>query len=152
MGFCCKRYLWKYDNTGKYIICINFSSSSNWSLPVFPHGGALPCTLIPRVTQGQLFSPFTGTHKNEQSRNVLKKSKKKNVFAHLVSCNLFDPGPVYKPDHLFRFQVSVYKEIVKKWKRFPIPGIEPGPPGWKPGILTARPYGNLLYVLFVRIC
>ena len=25
---------------------------------------------------------------------------------------------------------------------FPIPGVEPGPPGWKPGILTARPYGN----------
>ena len=24
----------------------------------------------------------------------------------------------------------------------PIPGVEPGPPGWKPGILTARPYGN----------
>ena len=24
----------------------------------------------------------------------------------------------------------------------PIPGVEPGPPGWKPGILTARPYGS----------
>ena len=24
----------------------------------------------------------------------------------------------------------------------PIPGVEPGPPGWKPGILTARPYGT----------
>ena len=24
----------------------------------------------------------------------------------------------------------------------PTPGVEPGPPGWKPGILTARPYGN----------
>ena len=27
---------------------------------------------------------------------------------------------------------------------FPIPGVEPGPPGWKPGILTARPYGNYI--------
>ena len=26
----------------------------------------------------------------------------------------------------------------------PIPGVEPGPPGWKPGILTARPYGNYM--------
>ena len=26
-------------------------------------------------------------------------------------------------------------------KYVPIPGVEPGPPGWKPGILTARPYG-----------
>ena len=25
----------------------------------------------------------------------------------------------------------------------PIPGIEPEPPGWKPGILATRPYGNL---------
>ena len=24
---------------------------------------------------------------------------------------------------------------------FPIPGIEPEPPGWKPGILATRPYG-----------
>ena len=26
-------------------------------------------------------------------------------------------------------------------KSFPIPGIEPGPPGWEPGILTTRQYG-----------
>ncbi len=25
--------------------------------------------------------------------------------------------------------------------QFPIPGIEPGPPGWEPGILTTRQYG-----------
>ena len=25
-------------------------------------------------------------------------------------------------------------------KGFPTPGIEPGPPGWEPGILTTRPY------------
>ena len=24
---------------------------------------------------------------------------------------------------------------------FPMPGIEPGPPGWKPGILAIRPHG-----------
>ena len=27
-------------------------------------------------------------------------------------------------------------------KKPPNPGIEPGPPGWKPGILTTRPIGN----------
>ena len=34
------------------------------------------------------------------------------------------------------------KNIVCTLKKcVPIPGVEPGPPGWKPGILTARPYG-----------
>ena len=32
----------------------------------------------------------------------------------------------------------------KKFSILPIPGVEPGPPGWKPGILTARPYGNYI--------
>jgi hypothetical protein len=27
-------------------------------------------------------------------------------------------------------------------KNFPTPGIEPGPPAWKAGILTTRPYGT----------
>ena len=45
----------------------------------------------------------------------------------------------------------------KKKRRIPTPGIEPGPPGWKPGILTTRPNGKytsdeakylLLYVGF----
>ena len=27
-------------------------------------------------------------------------------------------------------------------KNAPRPGIEPGPPGWKPGILTPRPSGT----------
>ena len=25
-------------------------------------------------------------------------------------------------------------------KNFPVPGIEPEPPGWEPGILATRPY------------
>ena len=34
----------------------------------------------------------------------------------------------------------------------PIPGVEPGPPGWKPGILTARPYGNYMdYSLQINV-
>ena len=28
-------------------------------------------------------------------------------------------------------------------KKLPTPGIEPGPPGWKPGILTTRPLWDL---------
>ena len=37
----------------------------------------------------------------------------------------------------------------KSWRhhlpqKVPTPGIEPGPPGWKPGILTTRPYGICL--------
>ena len=40
-------------------------------------------------------------------------------------------------------------------KCIPMPGIEPGPPGWKPGILTTRPHRNLqsrevnLFILIV---
>ena len=30
----------------------------------------------------------------------------------------------------------------KKKDRLPTPGFEPGPPGWKPGILTTRPSGR----------
>ena len=28
----------------------------------------------------------------------------------------------------------------------PTPGIEPGPPGWKPGILAIRPRGNAINI------
>ena len=42
----------------------------------------------------------------------------------------------------------------KSKKCFPIPGIEPGPRGWKPRILTTRPYGiSHLWQLNIRyIC
>ena len=34
----------------------------------------------------------------------------------------------------------------------PIPGVEPGPPGWKPGILTARSYGRTgAYYKYARL-
>ena len=35
-----------------------------------------------------------------------------------------------------------HEEGNKRRVILPIPGVEPGPPGWKPGILTARPYGS----------
>ena len=41
--------------------------------------------------------------------------------------------------------ITKTKAELKKLKKkicVPIPGVEPGPPGWKPGILTARPYGR----------
>ena len=39
--------------------------------------------------------------------------------------------------HLFKESKIVLK------KDSPIPGIEPGPSGWKPDILATRPYGML---------
>ena len=30
---------------------------------------------------------------------------------------------------------------INRVKRFPTPGVEPGPPGWKPDILAVRPRG-----------
>ena len=44
--------------------------------------------------------------------------------------------------------ICCFIELMKrgKLKNFvPTPGIEPGPPGWKPDILTARPRGSLGY-------
>ena len=37
-----------------------------------------------------------------------------------------------------------FENIIRNcWQKYvPTPGIEPGPPGWKPGILTTRPYGR----------
>ena len=32
-----------------------------------------------------------------------------------------------------------YKSSYLRFEGFPTPGIEPGPPGWEPGILTTRP-------------
>ena len=39
---------------------------------------------------------------------------------------------------------------MKNWRkcRVPTPGIEPGPPGWKPGILTTRPNGKSAWKCF----
>ena len=36
-------------------------------------------------------------------------------------------------------------------KETPIPGIEPGPPGWEPGILTTRQYGMIPMLLYLGI-
>jgi hypothetical protein len=36
--------------------------------------------------------------------------------------------------------VIVYTDNLEN-KRIPIPGVEPGPAGWKPAILAVRPYG-----------
>ena len=41
-------------------------------------------------------------------------------------------------------------DTLLKW-RVPIPGVEPGPPGWKPGILTARPYGTPLIIIRLNL-
>ena len=37
------------------------------------------------------------------------------------------------------------RNVESKTKMIPIPGIEPGPPGWEPGILTTRPYRIVEY-------
>ena len=38
--------------------------------------------------------------------------------------------------------LSYPESIFKSQKLVPTPGIEPGPPAWKAGILTTRPYGR----------
>ena len=37
------------------------------------------------------------------------------------------------------------KEEKEKW--IPTPGVEPGPPGWKPDILAVRPRGSIEFPL-----
>ena len=42
-------------------------------------------------------------------------------------------------------RVFYANKIRKNFKnKFPVPGIEPEPPGWKPGILATRPYRIIL--------
>ena len=48
-----------------------------------------------------------------------------------------------------RFQYVLKKWLKRKRKQFPMPAVEPGPPGWQPGILIAGPCGILLYALLV---
>ena len=36
----------------------------------------------------------------------------------------------------------LFKLLLNTQKQVPTPGIEPGPPAWKAGILTTRPYGR----------
>ncbi len=42
---------------------------------------------------------------------------------------------------LFNQKIIVSKLSKNMKKDFPIPGVEPGPAGWKPAILAVRPYG-----------
>ncbi len=37
------------------------------------------------------------------------------------------------------WKVGRKSNLIMREKVFPIPGIEPEPPGWEPGILTTRP-------------
>ena len=52
--------------------------------------------------------------------------------------------------HMFFYVLNFALKFVfffKLWPKYvPTPGIEPGPPGWEPGILTTRPYRRLTYV------
>ena len=43
-----------------------------------------------------------------------------------------------------RKETSFLKEVLQK--NFPHRELNPGPPGWKPGILTTRPYGTRTFV------
>ena len=47
--------------------------------------------------------------------------------------------------HLDQVLTISFQQIKKK--RIPIPGIEPGPSGWKPDIVTTRLYGMLLLLV-----
>ena len=64
-------------------------------------------------------------------------------------------SPLYYRGSVSPFEVMHCK--INRLKRtkciIPIPGIEPEPPGWKPGILATRPYGiwsssNLLAIAY----
>ena len=48
-------------------------------------------------------------------------------------------------DWLFMTNLLHYERgLIEKKSFSPTPGIEPGPPGWKPGILAIRPRGMSL--------
>jgi hypothetical protein len=55
---------------------------------------------------------------------------------------VFFAKSISKPD-LLQSSKSHSKKDLSKNKIFPIPGVEPGPAGWKPAILAVRPYGMI---------
>ena len=64
----------------------------------------------------------------------------------VVACVCWDPyvtGSIpVRRIHCSFLQLLVFTKYRQKLQyKFPIPGIEPEPPGWKPGILATRPYG-----------
>ena len=70
-------------------------------------------------------------------------------FEHLF--NLYNVHVVRKRNCGFLFLQKIrYKKYskamdVKMQKCVPMPGIEPGQPGWKPGILTTRPHRSCMF-------
>ena len=87
-------------------------------------------------------------------------------YLRLLSIDFF--FTCFKIDQVTRFNIGQVNILVwLKQKIFiPMPGIEPGPPGWKPGILNTRPHRtvtlggirkiiyspNLFIVLFCSFC
>ena len=54
------------------------------------------------------------------------------IMVSIAAFQAVDPGSIPGRRN-FVFSFYLKKKII------PLPGIEPGPPGWEPGILTTRP-------------
>ena len=123
---------------------------SSWKLTGQQEEASLNCSLV----SGECFATFDTKGSPRSSELILfccKRSFKELVksthcffFGHkIIWIMLSENEDGKKNTNCF---ISNTKAELKKLKKknicVPIPGVEPGPPGWKPGILTARPYGR----------
>ena len=85
-----------------------------------------------------------------RSRNALSKDRivwKKSLLVSRLSL-LFDGVPAL----IFDLVLSSVILLDERRKSVPMPGIEPGPPRWKRGILATRPHGMLSLSILTSYC
>ena len=87
------------------------------------------------------------TYERHQIRKSKTKINSRMLYQTSSFIHLFPNYPAYKCFvsiiHAKRAcKITTKCFLTHRLQKFlPIPGIEPGPPGWEPGILTTRQYG-----------
>ena len=67
------------------------------------------------------------------------------IYADITNISLYNSNILddfFLQNVVYRFYTNLERKSCHKTKRTS-PGIEPGPPGWKPGILAIRPCGMI---------
>ena len=107
----------------------------HWS-NLITHPPIHPAMLIPLLRLTSLVWKRHSLYFLHNERNLMWKAIR--VLPHFVHYAL----PY--PEHMgWTKTFRTNKTLRFKKKKIPVPGIEPEPPGWKPGILATRPYRTL---------
>ena len=87
------------------------------------------------------FSWCSGYHICLTHRRSPVRSRAKTCFPRGLTARIsgFHPGGPGSTPGVGIYFWDLFQFYLNGMKKFPLPGIEPGPPGWEPGILTTRP-------------